>query len=72
MVSPTIAQEEPTSPRFPATPSHGRLENRAEEHAGYEIPTIRAWPPRPAPKGVHGYDEHSTNQGTAGGEQNER
>jgi hypothetical protein len=32
---PTTAQEEPTSPRSPATPSHGRHENGAEERAGY-------------------------------------
>ncbi len=32
---PTTAQEEPTSPRSPAAPSHGRHENGAEERAGY-------------------------------------
>ncbi len=71
MMSPTSAQEEPTSPGPPATPSNGRLENGAEERAGYEISTMGAWSPRP-PKGVHGYNERSTNRGTNGGEQNER
>ena len=32
---PTAAQEEPTSPRSPVAPSHGRHENGAEERAGY-------------------------------------
>ena len=32
---PTAAQEEPTYPRSPVAPSHGRHENGAEERAGY-------------------------------------
>ena len=32
---PTAAQEEPTSPRSPDAPGHGRHENGAEERAGY-------------------------------------
>jgi hypothetical protein len=50
MVSPTSAQEEPTSPGPPATPSNGRLENGAEERAGYEIATMGGMVAAP-PKG---------------------
>jgi len=59
---PTTAQEEPTSPRSPAAPSHGRHENGAEERAGYLRNRLhgrgrRAPPPGNGAKGGSARDE---------------